>query len=245
MQRTICNFHLVLILALLLSACASRPKTVAPADPRLRTLLLSGLAYDDLGVPDFSRNILKDRPRERGAKFTFVQFIEERPIKSYEIAITDPPRPDMLRPIRLIFEWTGQGFITGLEMTGEMISEQSLIGHSEEAVLAALVIITAPIVIGTIGGFAIGVGASVPLTGEELKKIPVRTSEVILTFSDYEHDERGRLMRIKTYLYTAPHNLLVQTDYHYRSNDHKPSRTEIKSIPENRVRVLPEAAGTE
>jgi hypothetical protein len=231
------SWFLPCLLLLLLSGCAAQNGQMQPADPHLATWYVSPIAYGAYGEPDFTRNVLPNRPTRPNTQFTLVQHLDGRPLRSYDIVITDASQPDMQRPVRILFEWTGNGFLYGLRFSGLMIESLRGVNNLKES--AVLVLIVAPPAIGFVGGFVIGLGSSAQALVEELYKIPLTTQETAVTFSEYHHDEEGRLHLVETFLYPKPHTLLIKSEYFYRNTERTPCRSRITSYPENITRELP------
>ena len=225
------------LLLLLLSGCAAQNGQIQPEDPHLATWYVSPIAYGVYGEPDFTRNVLPNRPTRPNTQFTLVQHLDGRPLRSYDIVITNA-QLDMQRPVRILFEWTGNGFLQGLRFSGLMMEGLSGVNGREEAAVI-LALIAAPAVIGSVSGFVIGLGSSAQALVEELYKIPLTTQETAATFSEYHHDEAGRLRLVETFLYSKPHTLLIKSEYYYRNTERIPCCSRITSYPENITRQLP------
>jgi hypothetical protein len=225
---------------LILSACMTervQPVKEYPAVPRQTTFLVKKIAYDDIGRPWFT-NTLRDRPGKAGEVFTIVHAVNDRPVRSYDIAILEHQKPDMARPFAVIYEWTGKGFEVGLVIS-EVFMPQGFSG-SGEAALAYLALKAAPIIVGGVTGFVVGIVAALPETAVELKHVIVDTRETVIVYTVYEYDEKGRIKYMKLYPPQEHASELVKTEFLYSGESVDPFRTEVTSVVEKKVRLIRE-----
>ncbi len=92
----------------------------------------------------------------------------------------------------------------------------------------------------TVGGFIVGLGASIPATFQELTNVILSAQEQVLSSTAYEYDGKQRLSRMKTFLPTDISREIIKTDFFYADeNAAVPYKTEITSRPEGAVRTIP------
>jgi len=199
-----------------------------------RTFLISRIDYDEHGRPLF-KSALNKRPGKAGEQFVIVHAAGDRPLTSYDVLIVPESSVDMSRPLGVIYEWTGSGFRTGLAITGNFGG--TVHGSGKEAALG-LVIITAPIVIGGVSGFIIGLVASLPEAASELSKVAVNAREQVAGYTIYEYDDQGRIRSMVLYPPREPADALVRTEFFYTGAESVPYKTEVVSMPEQKTRVI-------
>ena len=49
-----------------------------------------------------------------------VRFAGSRAVESYDILVRSEEKPDMMRPLEVIYHWTGEGFQGGMALTRGM-----------------------------------------------------------------------------------------------------------------------------
>lgn len=231
------TLHFLLSLSLLLAGCTGRvqPITEYPFVPKQSTFLVKKVAYDEHGRPQFGERLHR-RPGGAGERFSIVHAVNERPVRSYDIAIV-AQKPDMNKPLAIVYEWTGKGFEGGV-VVAQGIFPGGFSGSGREAGVY-LVVKAAPIVIFGITGFVVGLVASVPETAAELKHLIVNAQETVLGYTVYEYDERGRIRFMKLYSPMEHGEVLVKTEFFYQGDAVVPFRTEVNSLVEKTVRQLP------
>jgi hypothetical protein len=226
-------------LFLLLSGCMTdrvHPATEYPFVPSQSTFLVEQVVYDDHGRPLFPE-VLRDRPGSAGDVFTIVHAVNNRPVRSYDIVIVKEQQADMGRPFAIVYEWTGKGFEAGLSITGNLF--RGGVYTSGNDALAILAIEAAPIVIGGVSGFVVGIVSSIPQTAIELRRVIVNARETVIGYTLYEYDEKGRIRFMKMHSPTRNDAELVKTEFFYEGENRDPLKTEVTSIPEQKVRMIP------
>jgi len=226
-------------LFLVLSGCMTervQPVTEYPAVPKQGTFLVKKIEYDEHGRPLF-RERLGKRPGSAGEQCAIVHTVNDKPVRSYAIAIVEQQRADMGKPLAVIYEWTGKGFEGGLAISQGLFPNGISINSGDEA-LAYLAIRAAPIVIGGVTGFVIGIVSSVPETAIELKKVIVNARETVLGYTVYEYDEKGRIKFMKLYPPAEHAEAIVKTEFFYEGESNDPSKTEVTSVLENKIRLI-------
>ncbi len=228
-------FCALLILAEGCMTARVQPAAPRPSMPENSTIIVGKIDYDDHGRPLFT-DVLNKRPSHADDTFTIVKFEGGRPVASYDIMIAGEQPVNLKKPISVIYEWTGKGFETGLEITGHLGGQ---VNASGEGAAVYLALMTAPIVIGGVTGFVIGVAESIPKTAAELRKIIVNRREIVVGNTLYEYDEKGRLKFMVLYPSAEQATELVRTEFLYNGMNRDPFRTEVKSEPEQKIRVIP------
>lgn len=191
--------------------------------------MIKKIDYDSHGLPMF-QSVLQQRPEKAGEQFTFVYYWDNRPVKSFDIAIVER-KPDMMRPLAVIYDWTGKGFVTGVRLAFDAL--RGVTNNKD-----GWIVPVASLVAGTAAGFVIGVGASVPVAIKEINTLII-DSEVLIGHSEYTYDQEGRLHIARTFQPTEEPQELVRTEFIYRDNETIPSQTIIYSYPENKTRTIP------
>jgi hypothetical protein len=212
-----------------------QPVKEYPFVPEQTTFLVDKIEYDNHGRPLFS-NVISRRPGGSGDRFTIVHAVNDRPVRSYDIAIVDQ-KADLSKPLAVIYEWTGRGFEGGLDISGRMFPQGVQINSGDEA-MAYLAIRTAPIVIGTVTGFVVGVVSSIPVTATELKHAVVNSRETVIGYRVYEYDEQGRIRFMKVYPPVEHSEALVKTEFIYSGNSRDPFKTEVTSVVDQKMRTI-------
>jgi hypothetical protein len=230
---------LAFLSALIISGCMTErvaPNTEYPDVPKQSTFLVKRVEYDRHGRPLFQRT-LSSRPGKAGELFAVVHAVNEKPVRSYDIVIVEQDKADMQRPLAVVYEWTGRGFEGGLEISQGLFPNGVTINSGGEAI-AYLAIRTAPVVIGGITGFAVGILSSIPETASELRKVIVNARETVVGFTVYEYDEKGRIKFMKLYPPAEHAEELVKTEFHYAGDSDVPTITEVTSRVEHKIRVV-------
>lgn len=227
-----------MIAAILASGCAMRQADLkAPALPgkqQQKVVLVKGVGYDRYGLPKFGA-VLKDRPAGPGEQFTLVYEVNNRPAKSFEIAVVGERKPDIMKPVKVLFEWTGKGFIVGASMVyGTGPVQFSYDARTNMVYTTASV---APIVIMATGGFIVGFVAGMFSAGEELSYAIISPKEMVVSSTVYEYDRQGRLKRLRMFL-PDEKTEVVRTEYFYADNEPVPVKAESRSYPEDKVRTI-------
>jgi hypothetical protein len=204
-----------------------------PSIPKQSTFLVKKIGFDAHGRPLFGDRV-GSRPGSAGDQFTVVQAINDRPVRSYDIAIVEQPKTGP-GPLAVIYLWTGKGFEGGLAITSGFVRHVSLNSQDQGAYLA---ITAVPIVIGTVTGFMVGVLASIPETANELKRVVVNTRETVISSLEFIYDEKGRIRFMKLYPPVERVEALVKTEFFYEGDGDAPARTEVTSVAEKKVRVV-------
>jgi len=191
--------------------------------------------YDRHGRPLFSA-VLEARPSKTGAFFSVVHAVNGRTDRSYDIAIVDQPKPDLRRPLAVVYEWTGMGFEGGMAISQSMFPGGFIASGREAVVLLALK--AAPLAIGGVTGFVVGIFASIPATAQELRNVIVNARETVVGWTTYEYDELGRIRCMKLFAPDGRSEPVVRTEFVYAGESDEPVRTEVVSVVESEVRLI-------
>jgi hypothetical protein len=230
---------LAFISVLIISGCMTERVAqfaTYPDVPKQSIYLVKKVEYDSHGRPLF-QGTLNSRPGKAGELFAVVHSVNGKPVRSYDIVIVEQNKADMQRPLAVVYEWTGRGFEGGLEISQGLFPNGVTINSGGEA-LAYLAIRTAPVVIGGITGFAVGVLSSIPETASELRKVIVNARETVVGYTVYEYDEKGRIKFMKMYPPAEHAEELVFTEFHYVGEGDVPSKTEVTSRVEHKIRMV-------
>jgi hypothetical protein len=225
-------------LVLLLAGCVTErvhPVTEYPAVPGQAAYLVKKIDYDNYGRPLFTDR-LAGRPGKAGKVFTIVHTVNNRPVRSFDIAIVEHEKADMGKPLAVIYEWTGKGFEGGMVIS-QGIFPGGFSGSGSEA-MVYLAIKAAPLVIGGLTGFVVGLVASIPEAAGELKHVIINAQERVITYTVYEYDEKGRIKFMKLYPPEEHAEELVRTVFYYTRDSDVPSRTDVTSRVEKKVRTI-------
>ena len=229
---------LLLFCLLPLTACMTGrvdlPASALPENAEQKLVLIPRVEHDVKGRPFFGKR-LEQRPAEAGAQFTVVRFAGSRAVESYDVLVRSEEKADMMRPLEVIYHWTGEGFQGGMALT------QGIRGFSGslEALAGYLTVKLIPVAVGGVVGFAVGVAASIPEAAAELKKVIVNARETVVSFTRYEYDEHGRIAFMRMYAPGESPVEIVRTVYFYSGTEALPSKTVVTSYPESKVRIIP------
>ncbi len=232
--------HLI-IGALILTGCA--PAQVRLDDrrdvPRIREVLVREAEYGPKGEPDFHYQ-LGYRPSNAGDRFTIARLMDDRPVVSFDIVVRDR-KADFTKPFKVVYEWTGRGFRGGAQGT---VVAADLVGHAGNAIqskddaLVALVIVIAPIAVGTAGGFVIGLVDGIKTTAEETMKVVLSKYEQVIAYTTYSYDARDRLVLMRMFKADDSRQEVIRTEYLYEGESTAPAKTVITTFPDGQVKTL-------
>lgn len=235
--RTIAH---LLCLSLIFAGCATRQMKLDDqrAVTGCKEVLVRQIEYDRKGLPLFLHQ-LSDRPGRAGDRFTIVQLMNGQPTTSYDIVVTGP-ESDFTKPFKVVYEWTGRGFEGGAQgtaVTANIASHGGNVGGRDEAVVT-LAFVIAPLVIGTAGGFLIGVADGIRTTAEEVGKVVVGKQEQVVAYTTYAYDARDRLSLTRMYKADATRQELVRTEYVYQADSPEPVKATITTFSDGVVRIV-------
>jgi len=229
----------LMIVVLILAGCGTKRVKIEDqrAAIKFHEIFVRKVEYSTKGLPFFP-NQLSDRPSKTGDRFTIVQFIHDRPVTSFDIAVVGP-NPDFTRPFKVVYEWTGKGFQAGAEGTYVTlnISSHAQI-HDRNGALIVFGIILAPIVVSTAGGFIIGVADGIKTAAQETGKIILGNYEQVVTYTTYAYDVRDRLFLMRMYRADASRKELARTEYTYTGDSAVPAKTVVTTYPNGMVTIL-------
>lgn len=235
-MRTIFLSSLCLIL---LTACGTKQVNLADqSSGPLRTVILREVEYDQRGLPLFVKTLNK-RPVDPGERFTVGLFRGDIPVKTFDLAIKRS-HGDFKVPLRILYDWTGKGFKNGAAVGVVMalaVADASTEESSSDDLELMAGSLVAGAVVGTAGGFVVGLAASTPSAFEEAQKSILRAQEAIVTYTEYEYNDLGQLREMVMY---GPDTRepIVRTDFYYEDDRNIPIQANIRSYAENKVRVI-------
>lgn len=229
-----------MILSLPFAGCATKHVGLDSqrAVTQCREILVHQIEFDPKGLPVFF-NRLGERPSRTGEYFTIVQLMNGKPATSFDVIVVGL-ESDFTRPFKVVYEWTGKGFRGGAQGTlvfADVASHTGRGGGRDEAV-ATLVFIFAPLVVGTAGGFIIGVADGIKTTAEEVGKVIVGKREQVLTYTTYAYDVRDRLFLTRMYKADDSQQELVRTEYDYQGDSADPVKAVVTTYPDGTVRIV-------
>jgi hypothetical protein len=207
----------------------------SPAGP---CVAVDGMGFDEYGRPAFGPP-LKKRPSREGDRFVVGRYEGDRPLVAYDLAVTGAEEPDVARPLWVVYEWTGRGFMAGARLSGHMLQALgNLQPASDEE--AAVIILTAlsPVVLGSAGGFVVGVVASVPQAARELRQAVISKEETLVSYTVFEYDGAGRISAYSTYAAGMSPSEIVRAGFFYKGASSVPARADVTSRPEGTVRTI-------
>jgi len=233
----------IAIVAVLLSACMARrariDEKMMPTGPNIRTVEVSKIAYDEEGRPLFDR-VLDDRPSEIGEHYTIVVYDGQKAVRSFDIALVPHESADAAKPFKIIYEWTSSGYRFGIGSgNGEEPPRPVLQEQGGSSLLPDPVIRVAYAFSMTVGGFIVGVAASLPAAVLELANVPFSSRERLVSFTDYRYDSQGRLAATKMFLPSDRTSEIVHTEFFYEGDGADPSRAEIRNLVDGSVKIVP------
>jgi hypothetical protein len=202
-------------------------------------VLVRQVEYGLKGLPVLLHR-LQHRPHSAGGSFTIVHLMDGRPMISYDIAVVGP-NTDFTKPFKVIYEWTGKGFQIGALGTAATLN---ISAHAHEAVnsgddvVIMFAVILAPLVVGTAGGFVIGVADGIKTSAEEVYKVVLGNYEQIVTYTTYAYDACDRLVLMRMYKAVESRQELVRTEYTYEVDSAEPMKTVITNYPVGTVKTL-------
>ena len=108
--------------------------------------------------------MLSDRPAREGDQFILAEFLDNKPVRSFDIVIMSSSA-DVVRPFKVVYEWTGKGFKTGLSAGKSHVDSvvrdretnnlDDRFGRTSDALKSV-----GPVILYTVGGFVVGLAAS-------------------------------------------------------------------------------------
>ncbi len=218
---------------LLITSCATQTVNLSDyqGTGEFTTQMFKNLTFDKVGRPVFS-NALEKRPTKLGEQFFLVDFVANKPIRTFQIAIVDNETATLKAPLAIIFEWTGTGIAVGLQTVMDLEPSSRTVGEG------LLVIMTVPL-ITTVGGLAAGIVASIPEMATQMNRVWFSRKEVLVSYTTYDYDEAGRLIQMKTQSPSPDgEEVSVTTVFSYETEGETPIKTEVISVPENKTRRI-------
>jgi YD repeat-containing protein len=234
LRTLLCPVCLLLISA----GCATH--RVPPGDACAGSLCTERLflrtEYTAKGLPVFLSPV-DERPKGEGARFTLVQMSGDKPVRSYDIVVGEGS--DFSKPFKVVYEWTGRGFIGGARMVPDSLNAAVHVNpRSGEEAGMVLAFSAAPVVIGTAGGFIVGVADGIRTTAVEMGKAIAGKQERVATYTTYEYDSLGRLAATHLYDAGGKPRELVRTEYTYDADSTEPQKAVITTLSDGAVRVV-------
>lgn len=227
---TMKNICLLMALMLSLTACTTRLRP--PSGTGGTRVEFAGISQSDsYGRPAFGAP-LERRPAEAGSMYAMLRRDERGLItRSYLIAVTNGDGPDLSRPFRVFYKWTGKGF----EVAGRMV-KRVLIGepradapYGDPYLVLFLTASTATVTVA--GGVVVGMATGTWEAGREVTKA-LRKEEYLASFTDYEYDGMGRLVSYRSFVPGEHPVEIISSTYEYTRDSLSPVAAEVRSIPD-------------
>lgn len=243
---------LIIITVLLLDACSTKRLTINNQLPNHSFQYHQQLDYGPFGIP-IARSPLSRIPDKTGEQYIIVSYRDGLPRTAYLIGIIDSAnKPDVAKPFKVAYEWTGKGFQVGSEASKKIVEpgfKATMDAHEKlkhfgmercSALIAAPVAAVGSVVFITsgLGGFVIGVGAAFPAAVGEIANIGNHNNEVVLGTMEFEYDAHDRLARFTMFSPPPKRAELSSTSYRYRGASTAPYRAENISRAENKKRII-------
>jgi hypothetical protein len=230
------TFTALCLVSLAAAGCGAK-HVVLDKDPASWTseIVVRGIGFDDKGLPIIGAALAR-RPSRSGDRFSLVRLADGLPLISYDIAVVSQ-KPDFAKPFRTVYEWTGKGFTLGADATGAWAdSVMRAQAHNRDEAAVQLALLAAPVTLGTVGGFVVGLVDGIRQTALEMGKVVVNGEEAI-TCTTYEYDALGRLMFMRM-LTPDRDQELVQTEFWYEGAGTVPVRAMVRSLVEGKEREI-------
>lgn len=232
---------LLLCLSLIVAGCATKHVKMddQPCVTRCREILVRQIEYSPKGLPVFLTQ-LDERPGRAGDRFTIVQLMNGQPKTSFDIVVVGP-ESDFTKPFKVVYQWTGTGFQAGAQataVTADLASHAEVRVRSRNEAAVTLAFIYAPLVVGTAGGFIIGVVDGIRTTAEEVVKVAVGKQEQVVAYTTYAYDVQDRLALTLMYRADDPRQALVRTEYTYRADSKELLKATIMTFPDGAIRIV-------
>ncbi len=230
----------IVVLTAAATGCAARHAELDDTVSWTDEIVVREIGYDGRGLPMIPAPLAK-RPSHPGDRFSVVRYSHDRPVISYDIVVKRE-KPDLAKPFKTVYEWTGRGFKDGAIASGALgilalAGAAADIGpNTKKQTLLELAVVATPVVVATVGGFVIGLGEGIKQTALEANKV-VANGEQAITCTTYEYDHAGRLMYLRMYTPDRGQEL-VRTEYFYDDEGPVPSKTEATSLVEKKTRTV-------
>jgi hypothetical protein len=230
------TFASLCFVSVVAAGCATK-HVVLDEYPTFRTgeIIVRAIGYDNKGQPIIGA-ALPGRPSRPGDHFAVVRLSEGVPVVSYDIAVIRQ-KPDFVKPLYAVYEWTGKGFMLGADFVGPVADCVTRVEpRNRDETVVELAIIVTPLAIGTACGFVVGLAEGIRKTALELSKVVVNGEEAI-TCTTYEYDSLGRLMFMRMHTPDRKREL-VRTEFWYEGAGTAPVKTKVKSLLEGKEQEI-------
>jgi len=222
-------------LLLVISGCTSirtAPERLAGME-QMQLELVTSIGHDEYGRPVFGEE-LKERPSEPGSLFVILaRDAQGRVQRSYLIAVTKPEGPDMAQPFNVLYTWTGKGFKRAGKLLKDIFTGEPRYESSPGEFTMYMLVATTGVTVFIAGGVVVGVADGTWEAGKEVGKLLLKGEEVLASFSTYQYDGNGRILRISSYLPGEPPEEILHTRFNYSGDSPTPSETLTGSLRDN------------
>jgi hypothetical protein len=222
----------MVVLFFLVSGCATTQRIELDTKGTDRLLLVKEMTTDAYGRPVPGKR-LKRRPSKKGKHYTAVLMRDGLPVRSFDIGITEPGKPDFFKPLGVLGTYTvsgmGVGILVGVNIfLGEDDPDDDE-PRSDEEIEARGNLAVASVVAGTAVGLVVGFVKSVPVMAEQMQLLVLESDETLLVQSEYKYDALRRLYRVRRYTARGEYDRVVSTEFLYEGASDVPSSSETSS----------------
>lgn len=237
------NMYFFLLIICIFTQCV-RHSPLIPKDRlfdgKVREIY-KNLTYDVYGRPVFEERTGK-YPDKTNDQYCIVDLDENTglPLRTFIIYNDDCSdcSPDMEKPFKVIYNWTGKGFEIGCSTVKDMFKDSAGRGVGTGDPFAMLSIAGITVVTCTSVGFTVGLVKGSGTLVNESKNISIKYLQFLLGYIRYFYDEQKRLIKMIHYTPADQPVELLITDYNYTGNDTIPFKTTVYSVPEKKTREI-------
>jgi hypothetical protein len=219
---------IIVMLFMLLSGCATAHRLELDEEGSDRLLLVKGMAVDDHGRP-VPGPYLKERPTKIGTQYTIVLMSDGLPVSSFDIAVTEPAKPDFYKPFVVIGRSTAMGFAAGVVVSINILFSAANPYLADDDFRNWLNFAEVGIITGTAIGLVVGIVKGAKATAEQMHLLVLRSDETLLGYSVYEYDSLGRLGVVMSHSPQGDYDHVITTKYGYEDRSDVPASSETFS----------------
>ncbi len=231
---SISSIYFFLFCFIFLIACSSSQKVKLKQDSKGQLEYYSELYTGQDNLPYFKKPLVK-RPSAPNTTYYAVSRQRESEQITAAFQIVIPPTKKSKNSLKVIWKETQSGFKGGVKFW-ETIPSPGLSVNSSKETIAAIIVISIPVAIGTVTGFITGIGSA---TKNELTKAFDKRSEVLISTYKYRYDAKGRLEYQTLRTYDGKKYRILETIQHfYKSSEKRPYKTKIQNKVSRKTRIL-------
>ncbi len=235
----------ILSIAILPVYCSGGKNTMEVKGHDTVTRYYREVKHTAYGIPELS-GMFDKKPHEPGIQFIAALYNGQILEKYYHILAALEENPDIRKPFRVIYEWTGRGFDLGYRYSKDIIEKTAQMGSGKPRIepfcslilLPGYVLGSAIFITTSVGGFIVGVTQFIPATFGELKKLGISDSDLILGAAALAYDRENRIVKITSLSPPPEETPLAETEFFYTGMERKPHKSINYSIPEKKSRII-------